>query len=60
MIQNVNIAFVIFQIIQDVKSLLIEAEWHIYASINYPSLVQIMACDLIGAKPLSEPMLEYC
>ena len=39
---------------------IIEAEWRIYASINYPSLVQIMACRLIGAKPLSEPMLEYC
>ena len=24
------------------------------------ALVQIMACRLIGAKPLSEPMLEYC
>ena len=25
-----------------------------------PSLVEIMACRLVGAKPLSEPMLEYC
>ena len=25
-----------------------------------PSLVQIMACRPVGAKPLSEPMLEYC
>ena len=25
-----------------------------------PSLGQIMACRLIGAKPLSEPMLSYC
>ena len=24
------------------------------------ALVQIMACRLIGAKPLSEPMLTYC
>ena len=24
------------------------------------ALVQIMACCLIGAKPLSEPVLEYC
>ena len=24
------------------------------------SLLQIMACRLFGAKPLSEPMLEYC
>ena len=24
------------------------------------SLVQIMACRLFGAKPLSEPMLDYC
>ena len=39
---------------------LIEAEWRIYASVNLPSLVQIMACRLVGAKPLSELMLEYC
>ena len=38
---------------------LTEAEWRIYALVNYPSLVQIMACRLVGAKPLSEPMLEY-
>ena len=25
-----------------------------------PSLVQIMACRLAGAKPLSEPKMEYC
>ena len=25
-----------------------------------PSLVQIMACRLVGAKPLSAPILEYC
>ena len=25
-----------------------------------PSMIQIMACRLFGAKPLSEPMLEYC
>ena len=25
-----------------------------------PSLVQIMACRLFGAQPLSEPMLDYC
>ena len=29
-------------------------------SVNLPSLIQIMACRLIGVKPLSEPMLEYC
>ena len=38
----------------------VEAEWRIYASVNFPPLVQIMACRLVGAKPLSEPMLEYC
>ena len=32
---------------------------HIYASVNLPSLVQIMACRLVGAKPLSKPMLGY-
>ena len=25
-----------------------------------PSLAQIIACRLIGAKPLSEAMLDYC
>ena len=39
---------------------LIEAEWRIYASVNLPSLVQIIGCRLIGAKPLSEPTLVYC
>ena len=28
-------------------------------SVNYPSSVHIMACRMTGAKPLSEPMLEY-
>ena len=27
---------------------------------SMPTLVQIMACRLFGAKPLSEPMLTYC
>ena len=27
---------------------------------KFPSLVQIMACRPVGAKPLSKPMLEYC
>ena len=31
-----------------------------YTSLNIPTLVQIMACGLIDAKLLSEPMLEYC
>ena len=39
--------------------MLIEAEWRIYASVNYPSLVHIMACHLVSTKPLSDPMLEY-
>ena len=38
---------------------LIEAERRIYASVDLPLLVQIMVCRLVGAKPLSEPMLEY-
>ena len=33
--------------------------WRIYALVHQP-LVQIMACCLLSAKPLSEPMLEYC
>ena len=39
---------------------LIEAEGRIYASVNWPSSVQTMACRLDGARPLSEPMMEYC
>ena len=35
----------------------IGAEWRIYTSINFPSLVQIMVCRLAGAKPLSESIL---
>ena len=35
-------------------------EWRKYASVNYPSLVQIIAWRLDGTKPLFEPMLEYC
>ena len=27
---------------------------------NSASLVQIMACRLVGAKPLSEPIMKYC
>ena len=42
-----------------IETKLIQAEWRIYASANLPSLVQIIACRLVGAKPLSEPMLEY-
>ena len=38
----------------------IEAEWRIYAPVNCPSLVQIMTCRLVGAKPLSEPRMDYC
>ena len=38
----------------------IEDEWRIYASVIKSSLVQITACCLVGAKPLSEPMLECC
>ena len=36
------------------------SDTHIYELVNLPSLVQIMACRLVGTKPLSEPMLEYC
>ena len=39
--------------------LFITAEWRIYASVNELSLVQILACRLVRAKPLSQPMQEY-
>ena len=40
---------------------LTEAEWRIYmCPCNIPTLLQIMACRLFGANPLSEPMLPYC
>ena len=38
---------------------LIEAAWHIHASVNLPSLSQIKASRLFGNKPLSEPTLDY-
>ena len=37
-----------------------EAKRRIYAPVNYPILVKIMGCRLIGAKPLSEPLMDYC
>ena len=40
---------------------LIEAECRIYSrQWTTPSLVQIMDCRLVDAKPLSEPMIVYC
>ena len=36
-----------------------KAEWRIMHQYPMPSLVQIMACRLFGAKPLSETMLDY-
>ena len=39
--------------------LLIEAELRKYALVSFTLFVQIMACSLVGAKPLSEPMLKY-
>ena len=37
---------------------LIESEWRIYETVNQSSLVQIMDCRLVFAKPLSEPMVD--
>ena len=31
-----------------------------YMSVIWPSLVENMACRLVVAKPLFEPMLNYC
>ena len=42
------------------KCCLIEADWRIYASTNWPALVQMMACAWPALKPLSKPMLGYC
>ena len=36
--------------------LLVTEGWYL----TKPPLVKIMACLLVGAKPLSEPMLKYC
>ena len=35
------------------------SDTYMHASVNSPSLVQIMACRLDGAKPLTKPILEY-
>ena len=40
--------------------LLIEADWCLDASVRKASLIEIMACHLFTAKPLSEPMMAYC
>ena len=37
-----------------------EAGWRIYALVIWQSLVQILACPLIGARLLYEPMLDLC
>ena len=34
--------------------------WGQVTSVNWSSLVQVIACHLFGAKPLPEPMLAYC
>ena len=44
----------------EIVKIMINDERRIYVSINLPSLVQTMACRLAAAKPLSEPMPEYC
>ena len=41
------------------KSLLMEAEWRIYVSVNLASLVRITTRRLDGAKPLFEPVLKF-
>ena len=33
--------------------------YRIYASANWVNIVQVMACRLVGVKPLPEPMLTY-
>ena len=42
-----------------VETCCVEAEWRIYASVKHPSLIRIIARCLVGAKSLTEPMLEY-
>ena len=43
-----------------IETWLIEAEWHMYASENKPSLIQIMASLLLGAKrPIPTPPLLF-
>ena len=32
----------------------------LYASVSLPSMVELMACRLVGTKPLSKPTLGYC
>ena len=56
---NINMCLLTFKLNKHTKSQLIEAERRIYAAVNMPTFVQIMACHLIGAKPLPEPMQEY-
>ena len=41
-------------------TLFYEAGSRIYASVNYPSLVQTIACPFASNNPSYIPMLEYC
>ena len=43
-----------------VQDQLICPKCRIYASVNWFSLIQVMACRLIGTKPLPERMLGCC
>ena len=42
-----------------IRQLPMETEWHTDVSMNLPSLVEVMTCLLVGAKPFSELMLLY-
>ena len=63
MIQNVNIFFIIFKIIQHVKSkpVIYSSSLSVACMPQWigSALVQVMACRLFGAKPLLEPTLIY-
>ena len=39
---------------------LIATEWCIHASVNWQPLILMMACRLVGSKPLSDPVMECC
>ena len=61
MISPINIFFISISIWWTQRiSKLIEPEWRFYASVKYTIIGSDNGMCLDSAKPLSEPMLEYC
>ena len=63
MLKNIRAGYIIYVVAFSFSMRAFLAHWGRLTPIcvgNKTSLVQIMACRLVGAKSLSETMLEYC